>query len=142
MEDIALGDVLGDGAMVTIGKLSEVYAKSTKQLAESSGDLESQMLRIGSAVNQLGQSSTANEAYLVEFLSRMGGIATQANLSADAILGLASALDQDMMKQEMSAIQPSYYLTPKKIEYYFIYLFVIVEKYCKLQKVYSFGFLR
>lgn len=33
----------------------------------------------------------------------MGGIATQAGLSADAILGFASALDQDMMKQEMSA---------------------------------------
>lgn len=101
--NIALGDVLGDGAMVTIGKLSEVYAKSTKQLSDASGDLETQMLRVGSAVNQLGQSSTANEAYLVEFLSRMGGIAVQANLSADAILGFASALDQDMMKQEMSA---------------------------------------
>lgn len=101
--NIALGDVLGDGAMVTIGKLSEVYAKSTKQLSDASGDLETQMLRVGSAVNQLGQSSTANEAYLVEFLSRMGGVATQANLSADAILGFASALDQDMMKQEMSA---------------------------------------
>ena len=101
--NIALGDVLGDGAMVTIGKLSEVYAKSTKQLSDASGDLETQMLRVGSAVNQLGQSSTANEAYLVEFLSRMGGVATQADLSADAILGYASALDQDMMKQEMSA---------------------------------------
>jgi len=101
--NIALGDVLGDGAMVTIGKLSEVYAKSTKQLSDASGDLETQMLRVGSAVNQLGQSSTANEAYLVEFLSRMGGVATQADLSAGAILGYASALDQDMMKQEMSA---------------------------------------
>lgn len=101
--NIALGDVLGDGAMVTIGKLADVYAKSTKQLSEAGDDLEKKMLAIGSAVNMLGQSSTANEGYLVEFLSRMGGIATQANLSADAILGFASALDQDMMKQEMSA---------------------------------------
>lgn len=101
--NIALGDVLGQGAMVTVGKLAQVYSSSTKQLSDASGDLETQMLRIGSAVNMLGQSSTANEAYLVEFLSRMGGIATQANLSADAILGFASALDQDMMKQEMSA---------------------------------------
>lgn len=101
--NIALGDVLGDGAMVTIGKLADVYAKSTAQLTAAGDDLEKKMLSIGSAVNQLGQSSTANEGYLVEFLSRMGGIATQANLSADAILGFASALDQDMMKQEMSA---------------------------------------
>ncbi len=89
--------------MVTIGKLADVYAKSTAQLTAAGDDLEKKMLSIGSAVNQLGQSSTANEGYLVEFLSRMGGIATQANLSADAILGYASALDQDMMKQEMSA---------------------------------------
>ena len=101
--NIALGDVLGEGAMVTIGKLADVYAKSTAQLTAAGDDLEKKMLSIGSAVNQLGQSSTANEGYLVEFLSRMGGIATQANLSADAILGYASALDQDMMKQEMSA---------------------------------------
>lgn len=101
--NIALGDVLGDGAMVTIGKLADVYAKSTKQLAADGKTLEERMLAIGSAVNQLGQESTANEGYLVEFLSRMGGIATQANLSADAILGYAAALDQDMMKQEMSA---------------------------------------
>ena len=103
--NIALGDVLGEGAMVKIGKLSDVYAKSTQQLADAGDDLESKMLKIGSAVNMLGQSSTANEGYLVEFLSRMGGIATQANLSADAILGFASALDQDMQKQEMSADQ-------------------------------------
>lgn len=101
--NIALGDVLGEGAMVTIGKLADVYSKSTAQLTAAGDDLERKMLSIGSAVNQLGQSSTANEGYLVEFLSRMGGIATQANLSADAILGYASALDQDMMKQEMSA---------------------------------------
>lgn len=101
--NIALGDVLGEGAMVTIGKLADVYAKSTAQLTDAGDDLEKKMLSIGSAINQLGQSSTANEGYLVEFLSRMGGIATQANLSADAILGFASALDQDMMKQEMSA---------------------------------------
>lgn len=101
--NIALGDVLGEGAMVTIGKLADVYSKSTAQLTAAGDDLEKKMLSIGSAVNQLGQSSTANEGYLVEFLSRMGGIATQANLSADAILGFASALDQDMMKQEMSA---------------------------------------
>lgn len=101
--NIALGDVLGEGAMVTIGKLADVYAKSTAQLTAAGDDLEKKMLSIGSAVNQLGQSSTANEGYLVEFLSRMGGIATQAGLSADAILGFASALDQDMMKQEMSA---------------------------------------
>ena len=101
--NIALGDVLGEGAMVAIGKLADVYSKSTQQLADASGDIEKQMLSIGSAINMLGQSSTANEHYLVDFMGRLGGIATQAGLSADQILGFASALDQDMQKVEMSA---------------------------------------
>ncbi|MBQ9474103.1 MAG: hypothetical protein IJU81_06805 [Bacteroidales bacterium] len=53
------------------------------------------MLAIGSAVNSLGQASTANEGYMVEFMKRLGGIAAQAGLSADQILGYASALDQN-----------------------------------------------
>lgn len=56
------------------------------------------MLAIGSAVNMLGQTSTVNDQYLVEFMVRMGGVATQANLSAGAVLGYASALNQDMQK--------------------------------------------
>jgi hypothetical protein len=40
---------------------------------------------------------------MVNFAGRLGGIAVQAKLSADQILGYASALDQDMQKVEMSA---------------------------------------
>ncbi len=99
--NVALGDVLGDDAMVQIGKLSMIYKDSTVMMQGQ--DLEKQMLAIGSAVNMLGQSSTANEAYMIDFMGRLGGIAVQAGLSADQILGFASALDQDMQKVEMSA---------------------------------------
>lgn len=101
--NIALGDVLGDGAMVTIGKMADVYSKSTDQLAKAGDNLEQKMLSIGSAVNELGKVSTANEGYMVDFAARMGGVATQANLSAGQVLGYASALDQSMQKVEMSA---------------------------------------
>lgn len=99
--NVALGDVLGDDAMITIGKLSGVYEKVTSQL--DGLDLEHKMLRIGDAVNQLGESSTANEQYIVDFTARLAGVATQAGLSADQIMGFASALDQDMQRVEMSA---------------------------------------
>ena len=36
--NIALGDVLGEGAMVTIGKLADVYSKSTAQLTAAGID--------------------------------------------------------------------------------------------------------
>ena len=99
--NIALGDVLGEGAMVTIGKLTEIFESSTKALEGK--NLEEKMLAIGSAVNSLGQASTANEGYMVEFMKRLGGIAAQAGLSADQILGFASALDQNGQAVEMSA---------------------------------------
>ena len=97
----ALGDVLGDGAMVQIGKLADIYQQTTEQM--SGKTLEERMRSIGAAVNQLGKESTANEAYMVDFLYRLGGIATQAKLSAADILGYASALDQSGQKVEMAA---------------------------------------
>lgn len=99
--NVALGDVLGEGATLEIAKLAQVFAQSTAALDKM--DLKGKMLAVGSAVNQLGKESTASESYMVDFLGRLGGVATQAGLSADQILGYASALDQMKQKVEMSA---------------------------------------
>lgn len=99
--NVALGDVLGQGATLEIAKLAQVFAQSTEALDNL--DLKGRMMAVGSAVNQLGKESTASESYMVEFLGRLGGVATQAGLSADQILGYASALDQMKQKVEMSA---------------------------------------
>ncbi len=99
--NVALGDVLGEGATLEIAKLAQVFSQTTEVLQQR--DLKGKMLAVGSAVNQLGKESTASESYMVEFLGRLGGVATQAGLSADQILGYASALDQMKQKVEMSA---------------------------------------
>ena len=99
--NVSMGDVLGDDATLAIGKMVDVYKKSTDMLKDKS--LKEQLLSLGSAVNELGKTSTANEQYMVNFTGRLGGIAVQAGLAADQILGFASALDQDMQKVEMSA---------------------------------------
>lgn len=99
--DVALGEDLGEGAIKNIGKITQVYKASTKEL--ESLDLKGQMLSVGSAINELGQSSTASEAYLVDFAQRLGGVASQAGISIQNILGYASALDQSGQKVEMSA---------------------------------------
>ena len=98
---VALGEDLGEDAIKNIGKMVDVYKRSSDTLKGL--DLKEQMLAAGSAVNQLGASSTASEPYLVTFAGRLGGVAKQANISMDAILGFASALDQDMQAVEMSA---------------------------------------
>ncbi|MDR0207483.1 MAG: phage tail tape measure protein, partial [Bacteroidales bacterium] len=99
--NIAMNDVLGNDATLFIGKMTDVYQRSTEMLQGL--NLKDKMLSIASAVNELGKTSTANEKYMVNFAGRLGGIAVQAGLSADQILGYASALDQDMQKVEMSA---------------------------------------
>lgn len=99
--NVALGEDLGEGAIKSIGKIVSSYEKSTKFLKGL--DLKDQMLAVGSAINELGASSTASEEYLVSFTGRIGGIATQAGITVDQIMGYASGLDQNMQALEMSA---------------------------------------
>lgn len=99
--NVALGEDLGEGAIRNIGKITEVYRRSTKEL--DTMNLKERMLAVGSAINELGQSSTANEDYLVDFSKRLGGVASQAGISVQDILGYASALDQGGQAVEMSA---------------------------------------
>ena len=98
---VALGEDLGEDAIKNIGKMVGVFQSSTDQLKGIG--LKEQMLAVGSAVNELGASSTASEPYLVSFAGRMGGVSKQAKISMADILGYASALDQDMQQVEMSA---------------------------------------
>lgn len=98
---VALGEDLGEDAIKNIGKMVSVFENSSDQLKNAG--LREQMLSVGSAINELGASSTASEKYLVEFAARMGGISKQANIGMGDILGYASSLDQDMQQVEMSA---------------------------------------
>ena len=99
--NVALGEDLGQDAIKSIGKMVGVFARSTKEL-QGIG-LKEQMLAVGSAINSLGAASSADESYLVAFAGRLGGVAKQAGISMDAILGFGSALDQDMQQVEMAA---------------------------------------
>lgn len=95
--NVALSEDLGEGAIRNIGKLAEVF-KLTQLLG-----IEKSFLSIGSAINSLGQASTAQEQYLVDFTQRIAGVAYQSGMSIQNVLGFASALDQTGQKVEMSA---------------------------------------
>lgn len=96
MINVALGEDLGEDAVKNIGKLSQMFGDGSRTLKED-------MLAIGSVVNQVAQSSSASEPYLVEFTARMGGVAKQANLAVTDVMGFASALDQSMLRSEMAS---------------------------------------
>lgn len=87
---VALGEDLGEDAIKNIGKLNQTF-----QVGAATGkDLEGQMLSTGSAINALGQASTAQESYLVDFATRMAGVNTQAEINVQNTLGYGAALDQ------------------------------------------------
>ncbi len=96
MINVALGEDLGEEAVNQIGKLSQMFGDESRSLKDN-------MLAIGSAVNQVAQSSSASEPYLVSFTARMGGVGKQANLAVTDIMGYASALDQNMLRSEMAS---------------------------------------
>ena len=95
--NVALGEDLGEGAITNIGKIADVFG-----LTDSMG-IEKSLISIGSAINALGQDSTAAEAYLVEFTQRLAGVGAQARMSVQDLLGYASGLDQSAMNVEMAA---------------------------------------
>lgn len=95
--NVALGEDLGEGAITNIGKIADVFG-----LTDSMG-IEKSLISIGSAINALGQDSTAAEAYLVEFTQRLAGVGAQSRMSVQDLLGYASGLDQSAMNVEMAA---------------------------------------
>ena len=94
--NVALGEDLGEDAVNQIGKLSQMFGDESRSLKEN-------MLAIGSAVNQVAQSTSASEPYLVSFTARMGGVSKQADMAVTDIMGFASALDQNMLRSEMAS---------------------------------------
>lgn len=91
--NVALGDDLGEGAVDKIGKLAHMFGED-----ETKG-LRGAMLATGSAVNDLAQSSSANAGYIVNFTADLSGVAIQAGMTQTQLMGLASALDQNMQEE-------------------------------------------
>lgn len=96
---VALGEDLGgkEEAINKMGKLVDLF-KIKDEYGMADG-----MLKVGSAVNALGAASTANEGYIVEFTSRVGGIALSSNISATNVMGLAATFDSLNAQSEASS---------------------------------------
>ena len=103
--NVALGEDLGQEAITGLSKLNDILG-ITKQMG-----VENALLATGSAINELGQKSTASEAYLVDFAQRMGGIAAQANLTIQQVLALGSVTDQLGQNVEVSATAMNKFFT-------------------------------
>ena len=94
MINVALGEDLGEGAVKNIGKLAQLFGD-----ADTMG-LKASMIATGSTINALGQSSSASEAYIVDFTARLAGTARQAGITQAQVMALAAVLDQSMVASE------------------------------------------
>lgn len=90
-------DELGEGATLTISKLTDIFGDKDRLGTERS------MLAVGSAINELSQNSTASAPYLAEFAQRLAGVGAQAEMTIPQIMGLGAVLDSQGQQLEMSA---------------------------------------
>ncbi|MGJ1419993.1 phage tail tape measure protein [Sphingobacterium spiritivorum] len=97
---VALNEDLGGNVEETvnkIGKLVDVFKLKDMYTTEDA------FRKVGSAINELGMASTANEGYMVEFARRMAGVAPLAGITIEQILGLGATLDQLGQSEEVSS---------------------------------------
>ena len=96
---VALGEDLGGDAEDVarqIGKFIDIF--DLKKLY----GIEDGMIRVGSVLNELDNSSTASAGYVVDFTERLAGVAPVADLSIQNVMGLGATLDQFGQRVETS----------------------------------------
>ena len=94
--NVALDD-LGDGATLTLSKLTGVFGDEQRYGTEQS------LLKVGSVINELSQNCAASAPYLAEFASRMGGVGAQANMTIPQIMAFGAVLDSNGQQVEASS---------------------------------------
>lgn len=90
-------DELGDGATLTLTKLTNIFGDEARLGTERS------LLAVGSVINDLSQNCTASAGYLAEFGKRMAGVGAQAGMTIPQIMAFAAVLDSQGQACEMSA---------------------------------------
>ncbi|MGA6117132.1 phage tail tape measure protein [Sphingobacterium anhuiense] len=96
---VALGEDLGgtEQAVNQLGKLLDIF-----KVKEEFG-IEVGLLKVGSAINDLGATGTANEKNLIDFSTRLAGIAPAAKISLPNVLAIAAVMDEMGQSVQTSA---------------------------------------
>jgi len=135
--NVSLGKDLGADAVQEIGKMVSIF-----NLQEEFG-IEEGMLKIASAINDIGMASTASEGFLVEFTKRMAGISGLAKISAADNIALAGTLDSLGQTSETSstAISKTFIQMGKRTQEFAKVAKMDLEEFRKLMEEDSVGAL-
>ena len=90
-------DDLGDGATLTLSKLTNIFGDEKRLGTERS------LLAVGSVINELSQNCTASAPYLAQFSQRLAGVGAQAGMTIPQLMAFAAVLDSQGQAVDMSA---------------------------------------
>lgn len=96
---VALGDDLSESQIRDVGKLVTTYKVAT----ETGKDFEGSMEALGSAINEVSASGANQASFLVDYMNRMAGVASQAKISASDNIGYAATFDEIGQSAEVSS---------------------------------------
>lgn len=135
--NVALGEDLMQGGQGSIEDVAKSVGKLVQNFhLDDELPLNEAMLRMGSVLNELDKSSTASAGYIVEFTSRLSGVAPSVGMTIDQVSGLAAYLDSAGVNAEMAttAIQRFLIGMGKNAEKYSKILGVTVAEYTEMTK--------
>lgn len=96
--NIALGEQLNGLESITeLMKINQVLGTTSQY------GIEQSLLKTGSAINYLSQTSTAVGSRMTDFTARLAGISATANITTADVLGLSAASDALKQQVEVSA---------------------------------------
>lgn len=109
---VALGEELGGSeAIKELMKMNDVLGLTQKM------GIEKSLMATGSAINLLGQSTTANADYIADFTRRLAGIGAQAHMSIADIMAFGAAADSTGQELEVAATAMSLFITQLQTHY-------------------------
>lgn len=109
---VALGEELGGAeAIKELMKMNDVLGLTQKM------GIEKSLMATGSAINLLGQSTTANADYIADFTRRLAGIGAQAHMSIADIMAFGAAADSTGQELEVAATAMNLFIAQLQTHY-------------------------
>lgn len=109
---VALGEELGGSeAIKELMKMNDVLGLTQKM------GIEKSLMATGSAINLLGQSTTANADYIADFTRRLAGIGAQAHISIADLMAFGAAADSTGQELEVAATAMNLFITQLQTHY-------------------------
>lgn len=99
-------DELGTDGVLNLMKVAQVSGALDQEM----GDVETTLLKAGSAINELSAASSATAGPITDFIARVGGVASTAKISMSEIAALGATTDALAISAELAGTQTNIFI--------------------------------